>query len=117
MTAPYSIVIAAEAKRHHVPAEILTAIMMRESHGNWWTVGALGEVSLMQLRMSTAVALCPRYVSTLWQPRSNIACAAKILRSHWRRCGTWVQSASAYNGSRVACGVTAYGIAIMEGGR
>ncbi len=114
MTAPYAHVIQVESSRHRVPAEILAAVMKKESNGQWWKVGAAGELSLMQIKPSTAREMCPFEARLLWWAQPNIACAARILRIHYRRCGTWAAAASHYNGTS-ECTVTNYGRAILMG--
>jgi soluble lytic murein transglycosylase-like protein len=109
----YVAMVEQEAQRHHVPAALIVAIISRESRWNTFAIGAANERGLMQVKPSTARALCPWEWRLLHWPQPAISCGATILRAHFKRCGTWVAAASAFNGSR-NCAETNYGIEIME---
>ena len=115
MTTPpaYVSTVAQESARHKVPAALIAAIVARESRWDTFAIGRANERGLMQIKPSTARALCPWEWRLLHWPQPNLSCGAAILQWHFRRCGSWIKAASAYNGSR-NCAVTGYGIEIME---
>ena len=104
----YAHVIQAEARKHDVPPRYMERIMYLESRGKWWAKGPAGEVGLFQILPSVAKTRCPLEASDLWTARKNIACAARILKWQYKRCGNWPAAISAYNGSRFSCAVTRY---------
>jgi soluble lytic murein transglycosylase-like protein len=110
----YVAMIEHEAQRHRVPAALIVAIVSRESRWDTFAIGAANERGLCQIKPSTAREMCDWEPRLLHWPQPNVSCAATILRKHFKRCGSWVASVSAFNGSR-ACATTAYGIEIMKG--
>lgn len=115
MTPPaYVVMVEREAHRHHVPASLIAAMIERESHWDAYARGAAGEWGLMQVKPSVAREMCD------WEPRllhwaqPNVSCGARILRKHFKRCGSWVAAASRFNGTH-GCTATAYGIEVTKG--
>lgn len=108
----YVAMVEREAARHHVPAAIIKAIIDRESHWNDYARGAAGEWGLMQIKPSVAREMCDWEARLLHWAQPNVSCGARILRRHFKRCGSWVAASSAFNGSR-NCGETAYGIGVV----
>jgi soluble lytic murein transglycosylase-like protein len=111
--AVYVATVDHEAQRHRVPPALIAAIISRESRWDTFAIGSANERGLMQVKPSTARAMCPWEWRLLHWPQPAISCGATILRAHFKRCGSWLKAASAYNGSR-NCAETTYGIEIME---
>lgn len=110
--AAYAPLVETASRRHGVDHKLLAAIVYRESGWKWWARGRAGEVGLAQILPSTAKEMCPREAQWLWFPSPSLSCAARILKAHFRRCGSWASAASAYNGAR-DCRVSAYGEEVL----
>jgi soluble lytic murein transglycosylase-like protein len=85
---PYWAIIEREAAPYGVPSEVVDAVMARESGYNPHTVGADGEIGLMQLMPATARML--GFTGTqaeLAVPETNIHYGVMYLGTAWRLAG------------------------------
>ena len=89
--------IAAEAARQGVPAELALAIAQRESGGCHWNpngsvkVGSAGEIGVMQVRPTTAPGV------NLYDVNENIRAGVGYLAQMYQRFGDWTLAVQAYN--------------------
>lgn len=109
----YVAMIEHEAKVHRVPYALLVSIIARESHWDTFAIGAANERGWMQIQPSVAREMCDWEPRLLHFPQPNVSCGARILRKHFKRCGSWLAAASAFNGSH-ACGITTYGLDVTR---
>ena len=77
--------VAAEAKRHDLPAEIADAVMRVESGYNTRAIGADGERGLMQVMPPTAALLGFKGTrEELAEPETNIRLGVRYLAGAWK---------------------------------
>ena len=84
------------AVRHHLPPEMLTALVWVESRYCPQARGRDGEIGLGQVMPSTArgLGVDPK---NLWDPWLNLDTAARYLAIQYRKFGRWELALAAYN--------------------
>lgn len=97
----YGEIITAASRHYKVPRRIITGIISAESAGNPLEVGAQGEIGLMQLLPSGALADAAREtdlpVTAAFSPAVNIAIGTWYLRKLYDRLGNWRAAIGRYN--------------------
>jgi len=82
------------AKKHEVPPEIITAVVVVESLGNPKAVSHKKAYGLMQLKKGTAREMG---ISDPFHPYENLWAGAKYLKRQWERFGSLELALAAYN--------------------
>lgn len=97
--------ISQSADQYGVPAELIRSVIQKESGGNPYAVGGVGERGLMQLT--------PKYYPSVnhFNPRENIAAGTQSLAAYYKRFGNWRDALSYYNGGKNMTGSQARGYA------
>lgn len=91
---PYEDAISKVARKNNVPADLVHAVVRTESNYNARARGSVGEIGLMQLRLSTARSLgYSGSVKGLYNPYINLEYGTKYLAiahrlSYGSTCGT-----------------------------
>ena len=86
-----------EARRHHVPADLLVSVARAESYCDPDAVGRKGELGLMQVKPGT-VAAGGVSDDRLRLPSVNISLGAAHLERRFRLCGDWAGALGVYKG-------------------
>jgi hypothetical protein len=91
--------IADGAEAHDLPAELVTAMALRESSGRQDARGRAGELGLLQVHPDTAV----RFRCRLGTPGEQVDCGCRVLARHLARCGTLRGALAAYGSRSGSC--------------
>ncbi len=88
----YSSIVDDASQQFNVPADLIKAVIQKESNGNPYAIGSIGERGLMQLT--------PKYYPGVnaFDPRANIMAGTKSLSEYYKRYGNWKDALSFYNG-------------------
>jgi len=104
---PYEDVISKLARKNNIPADLVHAVVRTESNYNARARGSVGEIGLMQLRLSTARSLgYSGSASGLYDPRINLEYGTKYLGiahklSAGSTCGTILKYNAGHGAKRM----------------
>ena len=83
------------AAEYGIPQNIFSAMIEQESGWNPRAVGSAGDIGLGQL--TPVIYKSDEFGADPWNPSSNLASAAKFLKSEFSRLGSWRDALAAYN--------------------
>lgn len=92
--------LADGAEAHNLPAELVTAMALRESSGRQNARGTRGELGLMQVHPDTAV----RFRCRLGTPGEQVECGCRVFARHLARCTREIGAARGLRGALAAYG-------------
>ena len=91
---PYGAEIRAAARRYHIPASLLAALVRAESGFDRYAISHLGARGLGQLMPATAAELS---VADAFDPEQNLDGSARYLARQLRRFGSYRLALTAYH--------------------
>jgi soluble lytic murein transglycosylase-like protein len=92
------------ARRYHIDATLLFAIINQESAWNPEALSPVGAIGLMQIMPGTGLDFCDLTEAELFDPTKNLDCGVRYFARQLKRFGTVKLALCAYNAgpSRVA---------------
>ena len=95
--------------QYNIPADILTAVMIKESHGKPGQHNRYGACGVMQVvwrfhgRDLRKQGICNSRHQLIWDDHANIMAGAWILSKVYRRYGDWDEVLYYYSGGGYTC--------------
>jgi soluble lytic murein transglycosylase-like protein len=85
------------ARRYHIDAPLLFAIVQQESQWNPKAVSPKGAIGLMQIMPATAAEFCGLDKEQLFEPHHNLECGTAYFSKQLKEFGTVQLALCAYN--------------------